>query len=280
MSGKITIIIVLILVAGAAGWYFFSFKPNRMTADTLRQALAAEERLKEQPVNDASKDSTQAPATPAATPPAETPSAGAVETAASDYAAQETPPASPDGGVPDVFYVKFECSNGNFVAEFHKEWAPIAAQRIYDIVREGVWNDAKFFRVVPGFVVQWGVPADPAVAAKWINQRMKDDPVKQSNTRGTISFAAAGPNTRTLQVFINFKDNKPLDTYAPGFAPVGKVVEGMNVVDAINAKYGEKPGNRQGEIQRQGNAFLDAAFPGLDYIKKTVFVAPATAAAQ
>ncbi len=276
MAGKIIIVLVLIIAAGAAGWYFYSFKPNRLTIDTLKQALAAEGRLKEQPVNDASKDTPQASTeTPAAQPAPESNAPAPAAATASAYAALDTPPTGPDGGIPDVFYVKFECSNGDFVAEFRKDWAPLGAQRVYDLVRDGVWNSAKFFRVVPGFVVQWGIPADPAVGSKWTSQRMKDDPVKQSNTRGTISFAAAGPNTRTLQVFINFGDNKPLDTYEPGFAPVGKVVMGMDVVDKFNSKYKDQPTRKQGEIQRQGNAFLDASFPGLDYIKKASFAAPA-----
>lgn len=164
---------------------------------------------------------------------------------------------------PDVFKLKFECSNGDFVLELHKDWAPLGVERFYEICKEGVYNDARFFRVVPGFMVQWGIPADPNLAAQWKEATIKDDPVIQTNSPGMISFATSGPHSRTTQVFINYGDNKRLD--GMGFAPFGKVVEGMDVVKAINAQHGERP--NQGMIQAKGNEYLKAAFPELDYVK-------------
>lgn len=166
----------------------------------------------------------------------------------------------------DPFRVKFECSNGDFVVEVYPEWAPRGAARFKEAVERGVYDNAKFFRVVPGFVVQFGIPGDPAVAAQWRNARILDDPVTQSNTRGTITFATSGANSRITQVFINYGDNSQLDRM--GFAPFGKVIEGMEVVDGFNSRYGEQPTGMQSFIQERGNAYLDEAFPGLDYIKK------------
>lgn len=165
---------------------------------------------------------------------------------------------------PDVFKVRFECTNGEFTIECHKDWAPLGAERFYRLVKEGFYDNAGFFRVVPGFVVQFGLAADPAVTNKWRNKRIQDDPVRQSNREGYLSFASAGPNTRTTQVFINLKDNIQLDSM--GFAPFGKVISGMEVVRAISSLHGEKP--NQGMITMEGNAYLEKNFPGLDYIRK------------
>ena len=169
---------------------------------------------------------------------------------------------------PDTFKAKFETTRGTFVVEVTREWSPNGADRFYQLVNAGFFDDCKFFRVVPGFIVQFGINGDPKTAAKWRDANISDDPVKQSNSRGMITFATAGPNTRTTQLFINFKDNKPLDTR--GFSPFGKVVEGMDVVDKINAEYGESPD--QGKIESEGNAYLNAKFPKLDGIKKASIV--------
>ena len=168
----------------------------------------------------------------------------------------------------DVYKVKFETSKGDVVLEIHPEWAPLGAAQFKKAVEEGVYNDAKFFRVVPGFMVQFGIPADPALAAQWRNNRIKDDKVTQPNTKGYITFATSGPNSRTSQVFINFGDNKFLDPQ--GFAPFGKVVEGMEIVEAINAEYRERPD--QGRIQAQGNAYLTKEFPNMDGIVKATII--------
>jgi peptidyl-prolyl cis-trans isomerase A (cyclophilin A) len=171
---------------------------------------------------------------------------------------------------PPTYKVNFDTSKGTFVIEVHRDWAPNGADRFYNLVKNGFYDDARFFRVISGFMVQFGVNGDPKVSAPWRQARIKDDPVTQTNARGMITFATAGPNTRTTQVFINFGDNGMLDRQ--GFAPFGKVVSGMNVVDALYAGYGEGApsgrGPEQGRIQQEGNAYLTKDFPQLDYIKK------------
>jgi len=164
---------------------------------------------------------------------------------------------------PDVFRVKFDTSKGPFVVEVHRSSAPNGADRFYDLVKQKFFDDTRFFRVVKGFIGQFGISGDPAVAEKWRKQKMPDDPVKETNARGTLSFAMAGPGSRTTQLFINLGDNNQLD--GMGFAAFGRVVEGMDVVDQINPEYGEAPD--QGRIQAEGNDYLKQSFPKLDYIK-------------
>src|SRR5881227_715291 len=149
-------------------------------------------------------------------------------------------PASLKAVAPELYRVKFTTTHGDFVVEVHRDWAPLGADRFYNLVKNRFFTDNAFFRVVPNFIVQFGLPADPAVGAAWQHANIKDDPVKQSNKRATVVFATAGPNTRTTQFFINFKDNgASLD--GQGFAPFGTVTEGMDVVDGIFAGYGERP---------------------------------------
>jgi len=171
---------------------------------------------------------------------------------------------------PAVYKAKFDTSKGTFVIEVHRDWAPNGADRFYNLVKNGFYNDARFFRVINGFMVQFGISGNPDLSAVWSEARIPDDAVKQSNTRGMLSFATSGPGTRTTQVFINFGDNAGLD--GQGFSPFGQVVSGMDVVDSIYGGYGEGAprgrGPDQGRIQTEGNAYLVEAYPKLDYIKK------------
>ncbi|MFN9717526.1 MAG: peptidylprolyl isomerase [Planctomycetota bacterium] len=170
--------------------------------------------------------------------------------------------------VPEVYKVKFETSCGDFVIEVNREWAPVGADRFYELVDMGFYNDCRFFRVVPNFMVQFGINGNPKVQKDWRDASIRDDRVRKSNKRGYITFATSGPNSRTSQVFINFKDNSFLD--GQGFAPFGQVVEGMDVVDKIHSGYGEDPD--QGAIQSKGNEYLNQSFPKLDYVKKATIV--------
>jgi peptidyl-prolyl cis-trans isomerase A (cyclophilin A) len=180
---------------------------------------------------------------------------------------------------PDVYRVTFATTKGDFVVEVRRAWAPLGADRFYNLAVNNFFTDASFFRVVPGFVVQFGLPANPAIARVWQSANIKDDPVKQSNVPGTLVFATAGPNTRTTQLFINLGNNARLDS--DGFAPFGKVVEGMGVVEKLYSGYGDMRsmggnGPEQGPIVAQGKAYLDKNFPKLDSIKSaTVEEVPA-----
>ena len=185
-----------------------------------------------------------------------------------------TNPAGFTAQAPADYKVKFDTSKGAFVIDVKRDWAPRGADRFYNLVRGGFYDNARFFRVITGFMVQFGISGDPKVAAAWRDAAIPDDPVKQSNTRGMITFATRGPNTRTTQVFINFADNGRLD--AMGFAPFGQVVSGMEIVDALYGGYGEGAprgaGPEQSRIQGEGNAYLTQAFPKLDYIKTATIV--------
>jgi len=175
---------------------------------------------------------------------------------------------------PDLFKVKMTTTKGDVIIEVHRGWAPLGADRFYNLVRAGFYKDAAFFRVIPGFVAQFGIPARPDVAKVWDNARIPDDRVLESNKRGTMTFATAGPNTRTSQIFINYRDNTPLDSQ--GFAPFGQVTEGMDLVEKFFSGYGEAPDQRL--ITSQGKAYLDKNFPNLDRII-TAVIMPAEAPA-
>jgi peptidyl-prolyl cis-trans isomerase A (cyclophilin A) len=182
---------------------------------------------------------------------------------------------APQEQAPAAYKVRFDTSKGAFVIQVTRAWAPNGADRFYTLVKGGFYDDVRFFRVISGFMVQFGINGNPSVMAKWREAPINDDPVSQSNNRGTITFATAGPNTRTSQVFINFADNANLD--ASGFAPFGRVISGMDVVDKLNAEYGEGAprgrGPDQGRLQREGNAYLAQSFPRLDFVKKAT-IAP------
>ncbi len=182
-------------------------------------------------------------------------------------------PAALNEKAPDTFRVKFETSKGDFVVDVNRAWAPNGADRFYNLVKNGYYDDVRFFRVIRQprpFMAQFGIHGDPEVAAKWRGASIPDDPVKESNKRGMLTFATAGPNTRTTQLFVNYSDNSFLD--GQGFSPIGKIVEGMDVVDGLYAEYGEGAprgrGPDQTRVQNEGNKYLTAQFPQLDYIKK------------
>ncbi|MGO9093583.1 MAG: peptidylprolyl isomerase [Bryobacteraceae bacterium] len=176
---------------------------------------------------------------------------------------------------PEVFQARFETSRGDFIVEVTRRSAPLGADRFYDLVKNGVFDGARFFRVLPGFVVQFGIPGDPDIARLWRGAQIPDDPVVESNRRGRITFATSGPNSRTTQVFINLADNASLD--AMGFAPFGRVSEGMDIVGQLHSGYGEGAprgrGPEQGRIQAEGNAYLERQFPKLDHIKRAAILA-------
>jgi peptidyl-prolyl cis-trans isomerase A (cyclophilin A) len=197
-------------------------------------------------------------------------------------AATETPAPAPGNPLltptalsekaPEVFKAKFETSKGDFVIEVTRQWAPNGADRFYNLVKNGYYSDCRFFRAVQGFMVQFGINGDPKLNEVWREATIQDDPVLQSNTRGMVTYAKTSqPNSRTTQIFINYADtNNRLDPM--GFAPFGKVVEGMKVVDSFYMDYGDAPPRGQGpdqnRIQTEGNAYLTKEFSNLDFIKK------------
>jgi peptidyl-prolyl cis-trans isomerase A (cyclophilin A) len=180
-------------------------------------------------------------------------------------------PAALNEKAPDMFKARIETSKGAFVIDVHRAWAPMGADRFYNLVKNGFYDDARFFRVLDGFMAQIGINGNPAIQSSWRNATIQDDPVKESNKRAFVTFAkSSAPNSRSTQIFINYRDNANLDK--SGFAPFGEVTTGMDVVDKLYSGYGEgAPGGRgpeQGKIQMEGNAYLTKDFPKLDYIKK------------
>ncbi|MBM4183462.1 MAG: peptidylprolyl isomerase [Gemmatimonadetes bacterium] len=211
-----------------------------------------------------------AESTPAASEPA---AAQEASPSTSSTPAPSGAPAAPSAPatleVPASYRIQFETSKGNFVVQVDRSSAPNGADRFFRLVTEGFYDDVRFFRVLSGFMAQFGINGDPEVTARWRAQPIQDDPVVGSNSRGTITFAKTNQaNSRTSQVFINLVDNANLD--GMGFAPFGRVVEGMDVVDQLYAGYGEGApqgnGPAQGQIVSQGNAYLTQSFPLLDHV--------------
>ena len=229
------------------------------------------------------------PAPAQAHPPAQTaqPKAPAQGTATKKSAPAARPaydrallhPALLKDKAPDEYKVQFSTTRGDFIVTVTRSWAPLGADRFYNLVKHHFYDDASLFRVLPGFVAQFGISAYPVVNKVWEPAVIKDDPVTQSNLRGYLTFATGGPNTRTTQVFINLVDNKRLDSM--GFAAFGQVSEGMKIVDVFYDQYGEGApsggGPDQDQIQKQGKPYLDKGWPKLDYIKTTTIISPAQA---
>jgi cyclophilin family peptidyl-prolyl cis-trans isomerase len=184
-------------------------------------------------------------------------------------------PTSPHA--PDLFHVRLQTTKGDIVIEVHRDWAPLGADRFHELVRAGYYDDVACSRVIAGKWVQFGINGDPKVSTAWRTRTIPDDPFKESNVRGTVAFAFAVPNGRTTQVFINLADNRPTHDKEP-FVPFGRVVSGMDIVDALYSGYGENAGSgirsgKQGPLFERGNAYLRKEFPLLDYIVRATIVA-------
>jgi peptidyl-prolyl cis-trans isomerase A (cyclophilin A) len=172
---------------------------------------------------------------------------------------------------PEIYRARFDTSQGPFVVEVHREWAPLGADRFYNLVKNGFYDDARFFRVLDGFMAQFGLNGDPAVQRPWQSANLRDEPVRQSNTRGFVTFAKeSSPHSRYTMVFINYADNSYLDK--DGFAPFGRVVTGMEVVDKLYSGYGRQNVPEQRRIVREGNAYLKSDYPRLDFIRTATIV--------
>ncbi len=259
----ITLFGVVIVIAGIVG-VRTAFQQTIKTEAELAEAAETEKKLAE---------AAEISKTEAAK--AETPKTGAETEAATpalDEAASEpTPqPTSLEGyevipwteTAPEIFRVKFDTTAGPFVVECSTKWSEEGSKRFFELCKMGFFNDSGFFRVVPGFVVQFGLAADPKMTAQFTNKNLRDEPVRKSNQKGKITFATSGPNTRTTQLFINYGDNANLDQM--GFTPFGEVVFGMENVEKITAEYGEQPD--QSMIKQEGTAYLKRDFPNLDFI--------------
>jgi peptidyl-prolyl cis-trans isomerase A (cyclophilin A) len=187
-------------------------------------------------------------------------------------------PATLKEEAPPKYRVRFDTNKGVFVVEVTRDWAPHGADRFYNLVKHGYYNDNRFFRVIPEALAQFGVTGDPELNTIWYDVTIPDDARKQTNERGYLSFAAAGPNTRTTQVFVNLNDNKVLDQ--AGFTPFGRVVSGLNVVDRLYSSYGDGPPKGKGPDQfktlAEGNAYLTKEFPKLDFIRTAALEEPAS----
>jgi peptidyl-prolyl cis-trans isomerase A (cyclophilin A) len=254
------------VIAVAMGTLFFGCKAKEQTAEAPPP---------EQPKAEAAQPKAEPPAAAAAQPEA-TASASA-PTQRSGYDRALLRAALLKEKAPDKFQVKFTTTRGDFVVTVNRDWAPIGADRFYNLVKHHFYDNASFFRVVPGFVVQFGISAYPPVAAAWEKANIQDEPVTQSNKRGYLTYAKTSmPNTRSTQIFINLKDNTGLDRQ--GFSPFGYVdAQGMKVVEMLYDQYGDSAGPDQDQISKQGKPYLDKGWPKLDSIKTATLMGPAAA---
>ena len=199
--------------------------------------------------------------------------AATVGLGAQDKNAKLLNPAGLTEAAPATYKANFDTSKGTFVITVHKDWAPKGADRFYNLIKSGFFEGVRFFRVIPNFMAQFGIHGTPAVSAAWQGARITDDPVKQSNKKGYVTFATAGPNTRTTQLFVNYGDNASLDKQ--GFSPFGEVTTGMDVVEKLYNGYGEiykRSDFQLPKFMSEGNAYMEKQFPRMDFIK-TVTIA-------
>jgi len=241
-------------------------------AGCKKQEQAAQPAPAEQPKVETPAQPAPATAAPAAgTKPAASSSSAPAAKPTHDYIKELQSPKKLNEKAPDTYKVKFDTTRGQFTISVTRAWAPLGADRFYNLVKHHFYDNAAFFRVVPQFVVQFGISENPQVSAAWKHTEIKDDPVTQSNKRGAITFATAGPDTRTTQVFISLKDNGRLD--GMGFAPFGTVDgNGMNVVEMMYEGYGDSAGPDQDQLEKQGDPYLRKGWPKLDYIKSATLV--------
>lgn len=257
------VIVIGIVTIGAYSWFFAQPRLTRAQMEKAEEALKKIEQIKEiakeeQKINTNNMETNMQ-------------NQASTENTSSNLPKklEEIPFEQMPEKAPDVFKVRFECSNGNFTIECYKEWAPIGVEHFYELLKVRFYDGARFFRVLPGFVVQFGIAGDPQLNMKYGERTIKDDPVKKSNLKGTLTFAKTSlPNSRSTQLFINLADNSRLDSM--GFAPFARVIEGMEVVERINPKHREVPDQMM--IRLQGNAYLEQMFPDLDYIKRAYFI--------
>ena len=265
IAAVLTIVIGLVAVVGV-----YQFRESRMTPTDLDALRQAERKLAEAEEATAALDVEEAAPAP-------------IEMAQAEEATQESREwkqiDTPEFDPATPFHVKFACSMGDFVVEFNPEWAPNGVKRVHELIDLKFYDDCRFFRVIDGFMAQFGIHGDPAMSAKWGDMNIPDDPANESNQRGCVTFAMGGPNTRSTQLFLNFRDNSQLDNR--GFPPVGKIVDGIDVLDKIYRGYGGAPseggggrGPEQSMLSSGGNQYLNQNFPKLDYIKKARFVEP------
>ncbi|MDX9973238.1 MAG: peptidylprolyl isomerase [FCB group bacterium] len=252
---KKTIMAAALLAAGIIALYgTYQFRQERLTPGRLKAVDLARERV----ARAEQAEQTAGEKKPEAAPKA--------DIATTDRRPEEPLSLNEVKETPDTFNVQFHTTAGDFVVNFKSEWSPLGVERVYKLVKTGYYDDCIFFRVVPGFVVQWGIASEPAKTMTWLENKLPAEKPKQSNARGRVTFAMspAGADTRSAQLFINLADNTFLDEM--GFGPVGEVVKGMDVVEKLNPKYKEAPTGEQENIMKMGNAFLERQFPGLDRI--------------
>jgi peptidyl-prolyl cis-trans isomerase A (cyclophilin A) len=257
------------VAAVAIGTLFFGCKAKEQTAEAPPEKPKAEA---------PAETKAETPATAPAQPEAK--ASAPAEALRKGYDRALLRPANVNEKAPETFQVKFTTTRGDFVVTVNRAWAPIGADRFYNLVKHRFFDNASFFRVVPGFVVQFGISAYPAVSAAWEKANIQDEPVIQSNKRGYLTYAKTSmPNTRSTQIFINLKDNAGLDRQ--GFSPFGYVdAQGMKVVDMLYDQYGDSSGPEQDQISKQGKPYLDKGWPKLDSIKTATLVGAAPAAAK